>query len=166
MAYSLTGEIFVQTILAKKSLNDIDLLKRDAIAFVSNMMDAHILNWTRFVVGYEEFHRGRLNEARASARELMEVGRRLSDPRSTGLGLSLLTLIAMVSDSYAEALEYSEQALAVVVTPLDKHMATQGKGTALVLLRRTEEGLNYWKIIGTILSSMASYTALVPVMAL
>ena len=57
----------------------------------------------------------------------MEVGRRLSDPRSTGLGLSLLTLIAMVSNSYAEAWSAEEQALAVAITPLDKHMATRGR---------------------------------------
>ena len=53
-----------------------------------------------------------------SAHELMQVGRLLNDPRSTGLGLGLLTWIALVSDSYAEALEYSEQSLAVAVTPL------------------------------------------------
>ena len=76
----------------------------------------------------------------SAARELMQVGRLLNDPRSTGLGLALLTWIALVSDSYAEALEYSEQSLAVAVTPFDRDVATDGKGCALVLLRRTEEG--------------------------
>ena len=65
---------------------------------------------------------------------------RLNDPRSTGLGLNLLTWIALTSDSYAEALEYSEQTLAAAVTPLDRNGAINGKGCALVLLRRTEEG--------------------------
>src|SRR5215831_7024840 len=46
----------------------------------------------------------------------------------------------MVCDSYAEALEYSEQALAVAVTPFDRNVARIGKGCALVLLRQTEEG--------------------------
>jgi hypothetical protein len=53
-----------------------------------------------------------------------------------------LTIIAMVFDSYAEALEYSEQASAVAVTPFDRIMARVGKGMALVLLRQTEEGAN------------------------
>ena len=70
----------------------------------------------------------------------MQVGRMLNDPRSTGLALALLTWIALLSDSYAEALEYSEQSLAVAVTPLDRTIATSCKGCALVLLRRTEEG--------------------------
>ena|SRR5271156_1819010 len=63
-------------------------------------------------------------------------------PRPTGLGLALLTWIALVSDSYVDALGYSEQALSVAVTPFDRVTAQNGKGCALVLLRRTEEGMN------------------------
>lgn len=81
-----------------------------------------------------------MNDARASARELMEAGRLLNDPRSTGLGLGLLTWISVASDSYAEALEYSDQSLVVAVTPADRFSAIAGKGCALVLLRRIEEG--------------------------
>jgi hypothetical protein len=82
-----------------------------------------------------------LYEARDAANELMDVGRKLHDPRSTGLGLWLLAAIAVASESYSEALEYSEQALAVAVTPNDKFGATRSKGIALILLRRTEEGV-------------------------
>jgi hypothetical protein len=92
------------------------------------------------VIGFEEAVRGRMNDARDAARELMQIGRLLNDPRSTGAGLSLLSVIAAASDSYAEALEYSEQSLAVAVTPTDRFTAIVGKQTALVLLRRTEEG--------------------------
>jgi hypothetical protein len=52
--------------------------------------------------------------------------------------LALLTWIALVSDSYAEALDYSEQSLGV--TEWDRKASINGKGCALVLLRRTEEG--------------------------
>ena len=123
-AYSLAGEIFVSTIVAPKPLHEFEILKREAIKAASDTTDAYIQNWTRFVIGWEELHRGRMNEARDAARELMQVGRRLNDPRSTGLGLNLLTWIALMSDSYAEALEYSEQSLAVAVTPLDRNAAT------------------------------------------
>ena len=60
--------------------------------------------------------------------------------RSTGLGLSLLTWIALLSDSYAEALKYSEQSLAVAVVPWDRQNSINGKGCASVLLRQTAEG--------------------------
>ena len=81
-----------------------------------------------------------MNQARDWALELLEVGRMLSDPRSTGFGLNLLAFIALVSDSPAEALEYSEQSLAVVVTPVDRLVAFGAKAFSLTLLRRIDEG--------------------------
>ncbi len=50
---------------------------------------------------------------------------------STGLGLGLLTWIALASDSYAEALKYSEQSFIAAVTPYDRQNAINGKGNAL-----------------------------------
>jgi class 3 adenylate cyclase/tetratricopeptide (TPR) repeat protein len=140
-AYSLANEINVSTIVAPMPLDKFEIVKAEAIKAASETADAHIQNWTRFVVGWEEFHRGRHNEARNVARELMQVGRTLSDPRSIGLGLALLAFIALVADSYAEALEYSEQSLAVAITAFDRNVAILAKGGALVLLRRTDEGL-------------------------
>jgi len=81
-----------------------------------------------------------MNDARDAARELMQVGRLQKDPRSTEVGLWLLSIIALLSGSYAEALEYSEQSLAVAVTPVDRNPGTVFKLSALVALRRTEEG--------------------------
>ena len=46
-----------------------------------------------------------MKDARDLAHELMQVGRLLNDPRSTGFGLNLLSWIAFFTDSYAEALE-------------------------------------------------------------
>ena len=37
-----------------------------------------------------------MTEARDVAQELMQVGRLLGDPRSTGLGLALMTWIALL----------------------------------------------------------------------
>jgi len=52
----------------------------------------------------------------------------------------LLLEAAIVKHAYAEALEYSEQCLAVAITPFERNGATGVKGSALVVLRRTEEG--------------------------
>ena len=90
-AYSLAGKIHLSTIIAPKPRSELDVLKREAIKAASNTADAYIQNWTRFVIGREEFHRGRMTEARDVAQELMQVGRLLGDPRSTGLGLALMT---------------------------------------------------------------------------
>ena len=141
LAYSLAGDIHVSSVIAAKPLDEFESLKRDAIKAAGDTADAYIRNWIRFVIGWEEFHRGRITEARASASELMEVGKLLHDPRSTGLGLALFTWVALVGDSYAEALEYSEQSLNVAVTPFDRDTAIHGKGVALVMLRQSEAGI-------------------------
>jgi hypothetical protein len=70
----------------------------------------------------------------------MQVGQSLNDPRSTGQGLTLLSWIAVGSGSYAEALEYSEQALSVAITENEQISASGAKAAALVLLGRIEEG--------------------------
>jgi len=92
------------------------------------------------LIAWAEIHRGRVNEARATAQEFMRVGQQSNDPRSTGLGFAILAWIVMLSDSYTEALEYSERSLAVAITPFDQGLATDGKAAALVLLRKTEDG--------------------------
>lgn len=51
-----------------------------------------------------------------------------------------MTWIAIFSNSFEEALEYSEQSLAVAVTPLDRLAAIGGKACALALLGRTDQG--------------------------
>lgn len=139
-AYALTSEIHLATVFAPKPLDEFETLKKETIRAVAETADAYIQNWSRHAIGWEEIVRGRIDDARETARELMQVGGRLNDPRSMGLGLALLSWIALISDSYAEALEYSEQSLAVAVAPIDRSFALPGKGCALVLLRRIDEG--------------------------
>jgi class 3 adenylate cyclase len=139
-AYSLTGDIWVSTICSPKTLLEFEALKRKAIKAVSDTTDAYLQCVVRWNIGYEELHRGRMTEAREAARELMQVGRMLNDPRSTGMGLWLLSTIALAADSYAEALTYCEQSMEVAVTGVDRMTASEVKGCALVLLRRIKEG--------------------------
>ena len=138
-AYALAGEMMTSTVLAPKPLREFEAIKRQAITAASDTTDAYLKMWIRWIIGWEEISRGRIDKARDLARELMQIGRLVEDPRSTGLGLWLLGSIAIVSDSYTEALEYSEQAFAVVVTQYDRLAALAGRAIALVMLRRTEE---------------------------
>ena len=93
-AYSLTDDLWASTYCAPKTFLKFEALKREAIKAASDTTDAYIRYNVRFVIGWEELHRGRMTEAREAARELIEVGRMLNDPRSTGLGLWLLSAIA------------------------------------------------------------------------
>jgi hypothetical protein len=139
-AYALVGEMWVSTMVAHKPLHEFEKLKRDAIKAASDTTDSHIQNWTRWAIGWEEAHRGRMSEARDSAFQLMKAGEQLNDPRFFGSAVTLLSYIATFSESYAEALDYSEQTLAVAITPHERHEALMHKCAALIILRRTEEG--------------------------
>jgi tetratricopeptide (TPR) repeat protein len=75
----------------------------------------------------------------------MQVGQLLGDPRSTGLSLWLLAAVAILSESYTEALACSEKALGAAVTPYDRLAALASKATALVMLRRIEEALSLFE---------------------
>jgi tetratricopeptide (TPR) repeat protein len=140
-AYALSAKILVSPLVEPKPLHDWEILKQEAIEVASEAGDGFIQNHIMWWIGSAESHRGRFIQARRSARELMELGRQRNDPRATGFGLVLLGLIAIASGSYAETLEYCEQASAVAVAPLDRNAAICGKGIALVLMRRLEEGL-------------------------
>jgi hypothetical protein len=139
-AYALAHEIFVSIDGAPKSLQEFETLKTEALRYASDTSDVHIQMQTMWIISWEELHRGRLNHARDSARELMKLGQLLNDPRCAGLGLWTLTVGALLSDSNAEALEHSEQSLAIAVAAVDRAAATCCKGCALVLLRNAEDG--------------------------
>ena len=158
-AWALVIEIGISTVVEPKPLHEFEILKTEAIKAASDATEASIKKSARdvdgllqvafasgpfrntwMVIGLEEAVRGRMNDARDAAREIMQGGRLLNDPRSTSTGLWLLSTIALFSESYAEALEYSEQSLAVAVTPVDQNISIVSKLYALVALRRTEEG--------------------------
>jgi hypothetical protein len=65
-------------------LHEFETVKQGALTFLSETTDAYFQNGVRFTIGYVELTIGRINEARNSARELMQVGQLLNDPRSTG----------------------------------------------------------------------------------
>ena len=92
------------------------------------------------MIGWEEFHRGRITHARDSAHELMQVGRALGEPRPTGLGLALIDYIAMVFDSTRKLLTIANKHWRSQSRPLIATPPIIGKGCTLVLLRQTEEG--------------------------
>jgi class 3 adenylate cyclase/tetratricopeptide (TPR) repeat protein len=141
-AYALAGEIQVSTLVEPKPLEEFERLKREALEAAAATEDLYIKAWTRYVIGWEEIHRGRINAARESAQDLMRVGSVLNDPRAIGFGLYLLAWVAFIFDSNAEALEYCEQALAAAITPLERNGVMNAKGCALILLRRIDEGVS------------------------
>jgi hypothetical protein len=140
MACALTIETVVSLVLAPKSMEEFTKFKSETIKVVSDTQDPYIDTVARSFIAIEEASRGRMNDARDTARGLIQVGQQLNDPRSIGLGLNISAQIALFSDSAVEALEYCEQSLAVAITQQDRFGARNAKGSALIMLRRVEEG--------------------------
>jgi class 3 adenylate cyclase len=137
-AYALASAIHLSTIIAPNPVKVFEALSREAIATASNVNDAYLQCFVRFVVGWEEIHRGRMAKAHEAAEELMAAGRRLNDPRSIGFGMSLEASIALTSDNYDAALNFAETSLNFACTPMEREGAKLARITALVLLRRPE----------------------------
>jgi hypothetical protein len=93
------------------------------------------------VIAWDEIHRGRIDEARIIAHDLLPIGQRLNDPRPTSIALWVLGWIAIVSDDYTEALRYGDECTKLALTPFDRLVGLGVKGTALVLLRNVDEGV-------------------------
>ncbi|HZZ23823.1 MAG TPA: hypothetical protein VFE60_15150 [Roseiarcus sp.] len=140
-AYALTMGILSSTIAAPMSLAEFELTRDEALKAASATSDPYIRIWVKYVAAWEEIHRGRMAHARRTALELIEIGRETGDPRSLGEGVSILALIEVISDNYDDALKYSEQAIEIGLTPLERDTGENCKGSALVLLKRLEEGI-------------------------
>ena len=137
-AYALASAIQVSTVLAPYPVEVFEVICREANSVASNLDDAYIHCFIRYAVGWDEMHRGRMTKAREAAKELLAVGRRMNDPRSTGFGMQLEAWIALTSDDYSAALNNAEAGIAIARTPIDRANALTARYNALVLLRRPE----------------------------
>jgi len=135
--YALLSALSVSTIFAPYPIDIFERLSREAIDAASNMNDAYLRN-AQQVVGWDDFHRGRISRAHTAAEELMAMGRRMNDPRSTGLGMYLHAWAALTSDDYLQALNFYETCLGIARAPIDLNSAQTARVAALVLLRRPE----------------------------
>jgi class 3 adenylate cyclase len=137
-AYALASAILVSTIIAPGAVEVFEAVAREARMAASNVDDAYLQCFLRFVVGWEDAHRGRAAKAHEAAQELMAVGRQMNDPRSIGFGMQLKAWVAYMHEDFDTALNLAETAISVARTPLDRTSAMQARFAALVLLKRPE----------------------------
>ena len=137
-AYALVCAIHVSTHVSPYSLEAFEALGSEAIAAASSIDDPYLRNVTRAVVGWEEFHRGRIVRAHQVAAELMAAGRSINDPRSIGDGMRLHSWVALTSDDYVAGLNFAETSISISRTPFNQQSAESARHVALVLLRRPE----------------------------
>ena len=147
-AYALASAIHVSTLISPKPIETFEALSCEAITIASSVDDPYLQCFIRFVVAWEEFHRGRMAKAHQGAEELIAVGRKMNDPRSIGWGMALGAWVALTSDDYLAALNFSETSMNIALTPYDRGTAKASKIAALVLLRRKEAFLTLRDFMG------------------
>ena len=94
-AYALASAIHVSTIISPKPIETFEALSCEAITIASSVDDPYLQCFIRYVVAWEEFHRGRMAKRMKAAEELIAVGRRMNDPRSIGLGMAFGAWVAL-----------------------------------------------------------------------
>jgi hypothetical protein len=138
LAYDLSNAMFVSTIVAPTSIDTSERQARELLGAASATDDPYIQVFSRFVVAWDELHRGHLVKARAWAQELIDLGQRLNDPRSLGFGLNVQAWIALLGDNYPLALNLAEASNDVARVNFDKESIKNIMKTVGVLLRQTE----------------------------
>lgn len=83
---------------------------------------------------------GRPIESRQYSLQLMEYGRTTNDPRPREMGLWVLSILNGIYFEYDEAVANADEALATGLSPVDGTLAQLGKGLALTMLGRSDEG--------------------------
>jgi hypothetical protein len=137
-AYALASAIHVSTIVAPNPVEVFEGVSHETSTAAASVADAYLQCLLRYVVVWEEMHRGRMAKAHEAAEELMAVGRRMNDPRAIGFGMQLEAWAALGSDDYVAALNFAEEGIGIARTPIDQANAINAKNNTLVMLRRPE----------------------------
>ena len=137
-AYALVSAIHVSTHTTPYPIDVFEAVSREAITAASSIDDASLRNSALSIVGWAEFHRGRMTKAHEIAETLRALGMRMNDPRSLGLAMHNRSWAALFSDDYSTGLKFAEACLSIACSPYDQQSAETGKAVALALLRRPE----------------------------
>jgi hypothetical protein len=138
--YAFTAKVFAETILGPVGADELAAEVGPMMAAALRSHDGYLSIWLHWVLGWDALHRGLILDCYSYARKLIEIGRRLDDPRALSFGLWLMGYAAVVLDDHPAALRYAEESLDGVKTPFDRNGATSVKAIALVMLRRLDEG--------------------------
>ena len=137
-AYALVSAVQLSPLIGLHSTDTFDALSHEALATASTLNDPYLQFLVRHAIVQEEALSGRMTNAIKAAEELVEVGRRMNDPRSLGYGIALMANVALGNEDYRAALDLSNTGVEVARTPYDREFSNQARIDALVMLKRPE----------------------------
>jgi class 3 adenylate cyclase len=132
-------------VLANSGLDVGDIEETDRHAQLSVLEgdrtdDCYLQSWTRFAAAWNLCICGMTDRGRALAVELQERGRARGDPRAAAIGLWLLGWLDIFDENYEDALLHGQESIQISLTPFDREIGEQVKGTALIALGKVAEG--------------------------
>ena len=137
-AYALASAVQLSPLIGLHSADTFDALSNEALAMASSLNDPYLQFLVRHAIVQNEAFSGRMSNATKAAEELVEVGRRMNDPRSLGYGIALMANVALGNEDYRAALKFGEMGIGVARTPYDRDFSNQARIDALVMLKRPE----------------------------
>jgi hypothetical protein len=137
-AYALVSAVQLSSLIGLYAADIFDLLSHEALVAASNLNDRYLQFLVRHAIVQGQALRGQMTNALKAAEELVEVGRRMNDPRSLGYGIALMANVALGNGDYDAALNLGDTGIGIAQTPYDREFSNQARIDALVLLKRPE----------------------------
>jgi class 3 adenylate cyclase len=137
-AYALVSVVQLSSLIGLYAADTFDSLSREALVAASNLNDPYLQFLVRHAIVQGQALRGQMTNALIAAKELVEVGRLMNDPRSLGYGTALMANVALGSGDYQTALNLGDTGISIARTPYDRETSNQARIDALVLLKRPE----------------------------
>ncbi|MGR3803147.1 ATP-binding protein [Marinibacterium profundimaris] len=134
-AYALVSELSVSCYCGHLTSEAFEARRREAEVAMASVEDAYLQNFFMAILAWNETSRGRFAQAYEAVDRMMVLSETMKDPRATGYAMALKSLIAMLSDDPARALEISDRALALSQAEFERASAQAARAAALVPLK-------------------------------
>jgi hypothetical protein len=138
IAYALGSALHLSPFIGQHTADVFESLSRKALNAASKLDDPYLECLLRHAMAHDNFVRGRMKKAEELAQELLDVGRQMNDPRSTGYGVLMRAFTALFCADYQATLGLAGSAINVARAPFDREFLEAIRIIALVMLRQPE----------------------------
>jgi class 3 adenylate cyclase len=139
-AYARSALVLANSGLDEGDVEETDRHAQSSVLEGDRTEDNYLQSWTRFAAAWNLCICGMTDRGRALALELQARGRARGDPRAAAIGLWLLGWLDIFDENYEDALLHGQESIQISITPFDREIGEQVKGTALIGLGKVAQG--------------------------
>ena len=144
IAYAYLGLMWVHTYWGTPGEDrrpTLERMVRWVVEVARGLGDVWLASKAILCLAVHEMLWGRPDACRRYALQLIDLTRETGDPRPRNMGLWELAYLNAYTGEYQEAVENADESLRTSLSPVDRAVGLNGKGIALSMLGRVEEGL-------------------------